>query len=65
MPGRAVVNLCTGSGQQTDRVHASGAIVCPVCHGAYLSSGFTLPEHEQGEIDPFHSTYSASDGGHW
>lgn len=38
--------VCPGSGQRTDRVHNSGAIVCPYCHGAYHASGLVLPEHK-------------------
>jgi len=37
---------CPGSGERSDRVHSSGAIMCPACNGAYPSSGFTVPEHQ-------------------
>ena len=38
--------LCPGSGERSDRVHSSGAIMCPSCNGAYLSAGMTVPDHE-------------------
>src|ERR1039458_7225362 len=38
--------LCPGSGERSDRVHASGAVMCPSCNGAYLSAGMTVPDHE-------------------
>ena len=37
---------CPGSGERSDRVHSSGAIMCPACNGAYLSSGFRVADHE-------------------
>jgi hypothetical protein len=36
---------CPGSGERSDRVHSSGAIMCPACNGAYLAPGMVLPEH--------------------
>jgi len=47
-----MTRICPGSGQRTDRVHSSGAIVCPYCHGAYHASGLVLPEHEAEEFSP-------------
>jgi hypothetical protein len=37
---------CPGSGERSNRIHSSGALMCPSCNGAYLSAGATLPEHE-------------------
>ena len=37
--------VCPGSEQHSDRVHSSGALVCPFCYGVYFAAGMTLPKH--------------------
>jgi hypothetical protein len=37
---------CPGTGESTDRIHPSGALMCPACNGAYFSAGLTLDYHE-------------------